>query len=98
MLERRAPWDGGPFGLAARLREGDRAYRVDWDFAAHHVELVDDLGKDLSDEVAAGRDDVKLGERFLGVGIDDFRQVCCIDQDELTAVLSSPTLGIALQE
>ena len=48
----------------------------------------DQFGSDLSDEVASGRDDVELGERFLGIGIDDFRHVCCIDQEELTAVQS----------
>jgi DNA repair exonuclease SbcCD ATPase subunit len=98
LLERRAPWDGGPYGLMAQLRNGVGTYRVEWDFASHDVRLVDQLGNDLSDEVARGRDDVELGERFLGMGIDDFRQVCCIDQDELAAVRNSPSLGVALQE
>jgi len=98
LLERRAPWDGGTYGLVARLRDGDRTFRVDWDFANHRVQVVDGLGTDLSDELASGRDEVELGEHFLGIGIDDFRQVCCIDQDALSAVRSSPTLGVALQE
>jgi DNA repair exonuclease SbcCD ATPase subunit len=98
LLERRAPWHGGPYGLVAHLRNGERSYRVEWDYAKHRVAVVDDLGRDLSEEIGGGRDDVELGEFFLGVGVDDFRQVCCIDQDELSAVRSSPTLGVALQE
>jgi DNA repair exonuclease SbcCD ATPase subunit len=98
LLERRAPWNGGPYGVVARLQQGQRSYRVEWEFASHRVQLVDDLGVDLSDEIRRGRDDVELGEWMLGMGIDDFRQVCCIDQDALTAVRNSPSLSVALQQ
>ena len=38
------------------------------------------------------------GGRLLGVDLEDFRQVCCIDQSDLSAVQRSPNLGVALEE
>lgn len=97
-LERRAPWDGRPYRLACVLRNAEQALRVEWDFAAHSVRLTDELAQDISDRVRGKGDEVALGEFLIGVGLDDFRQVCCIDQDALLAVQHSPSLGVALQE
>lgn len=92
------PWDGRPFGLVASVRDAaGRDYRIEWDFAVHSVRLLDG-GADRSGEVRLRNDEVGLGEFLLDVGLDDFRQVCCIDQAALEAVRSSPTLGLALQE
>jgi DNA repair exonuclease SbcCD ATPase subunit len=96
--ERRAPWTGGPYGLVAQLRDDEHTYRVEWDFRSNRALLYDELGNDRTHELGNGRDEVGLGERFLGIDIEDFRQVCCIDQDQLFAVRQSPTLGVALQE
>ena len=74
-----------------------RDFRVEWDFATHHVRLFEG-GVDRSTEVKAKGDGVALGEFLLGIGLDDFRQVCCLDQDALEAVRHTPSLGVALQE
>lgn len=90
--ERRAPWDGRGYGLVASVRDDEaRQWRIEWDFATHRTRLVDALGNDVSDGDLPG-------ERFLDIGLDDFRQVCCIDQADLAAVHRSPSLGVALEE
>ena len=98
LRDRFAPWDGRQFALVGRLRDGDRIYDVRWDFDAHTVQLTDERGRDLSHEVLARGDDVELSSYLFGVGPDDFRQVCCVDQDALLGLRQSPNLGVALQE
>ena len=98
IMERGAPWDGRPYRLVATIRREDRQWRIEWNFADYGVRVIDDLGNDITADVQGRRDDVELGEHLLGVDIDDFRQVCCIDQQELSAVRQSPSLGVALQE
>jgi DNA repair protein SbcC/Rad50 len=98
LRDRLAPWDGRRYALSGRLRDGDHLYDVSWDFETHTVQLTDERGRDLSHEVLARGDDVELGSYLFGVGPDDFRQVCCVDQDALLGVRQSPTLGLALQE
>jgi len=98
LRERLAPWDGRQYALTGRVRDDERIYDIRWDFAAHAVQLTDERGRDRSDEVLSRGDDVKLGDFLFGVGPDDFRQVCCVDQDALLGVRHSPSLGVALQE
>ena len=98
LLERGAPWEGGPYRVAATVHADGRAYRIEWDFAEHRARLLDELGQDLSHEIRGRGDDVALGEHLLGMGLNDFRQVCCIDQDALFAVRHSPSLELALQQ
>jgi DNA repair exonuclease SbcCD ATPase subunit len=94
----RRPWDGRPFGLVAIVRGADgRDYRIEWDFEAHRARLLEG-GTDRSGEIQRRGDDVGLGEFLLGIELDDFRQVCCLDQEALEAVRQSPSLGVALQE
>jgi DNA repair exonuclease SbcCD ATPase subunit len=94
----RRPWDSRPFGLVAIVRDADsRDYRIEWDFEAHRARLLEG-GTDRSGEIQRRGDDVGLGEFLLGIGLDDFRQVCCLDQEALEAVRQSPSLGVALQE
>jgi DNA repair protein SbcC/Rad50 len=97
-LERRAPWDGSPYRLVGFVRKDDRQFRIEWDFAAHRVRLLDELGHDISGSVLAKGDEVEIGDYLLGIDLEDFRQVCCIDQEGLLAVRHSPSLGVALQE
>jgi DNA repair protein SbcC/Rad50 len=97
-LERRAPWDGSPYRLVGIVHKDDRRFRIEWDFAAHRVRLLDELGHDISASILAKGDDVELGDYLLGIDLDDFHQVCCIDQEGLLAVRHSPSLGVALQE
>jgi DNA repair exonuclease SbcCD ATPase subunit len=99
LRDRYAPWEGSrDYALVARVRDGERLFEVDWDFETHAVKVTDERGRDVSDAVAGRGDDVELGRYLFGVGLDDFRQVCCIDQDALLAVSQSPSLGVALQE
>jgi uncharacterized protein YhaN len=97
LLERRAPWDGRPFRVVATVRGADEhAWRIEWDFSAYGARLFDPLAEDVTHEVAGGSDGI--GRHLLNVDLDDFRQVCCIDQADLAAVRHSPNLGVALQE
>ena len=98
VLERCAPWDGTPFRLAGIVRDDSAEYRIEWDFARHRVRVMDGMARDISDRVAGRGDDVRLGRTLLGLDYEDFRQVCCIDQEALLSVRQSPTLGMALQE
>jgi DNA repair protein SbcC/Rad50 len=98
LLERRAPWDGSPYRAVGQVRKDDRVFRIEWDFKSNEVRLIDELGQDVSHEIRGMRDDVGLGEFLFGMGLDDFHQVCCIDQEALLAVRHSPSLGVALQE
>jgi DNA repair protein SbcC/Rad50 len=97
-LERRIPWDGSPYRLHGTVHDQERTYRIEWDFQGHSVRLLDELGNNVSDDVLRKGDEVALGEFLVGMEIDDFRQVCCIDQEALLAVRHSPSLGVALQE
>jgi DNA repair exonuclease SbcCD ATPase subunit len=92
------PWDGRPFGLVAIVRDaGGRDYRIEWDFDSHGARLLEG-GVDRSATIQLRGDDVALGELLLGTGLDDFRQVCCLDQEALETVRQSPSLAVALQE
>jgi DNA repair exonuclease SbcCD ATPase subunit len=96
-LERRAPWDGRPFRLVASVRDADdHAWRIEWDFSSYGARLFDPLAEDVTHEVPSGSDGI--GRYLLRIDLDDFLQVCCIDQADLAAVRHSPNLGIALQE
>jgi DNA repair exonuclease SbcCD ATPase subunit len=92
------PWDKAPFAADASVRDAKGSdYRIEWDFEAHKVRLYEGA-RDRSAEVAFQKDEVRLGERLIGVGLADFRQVCCLDQHALDTVSKSPSLELALQE
>lgn len=99
ILSRSAPWSNGDrFGLNARLRTEAGFFDVEWDYSQHRVRVTDERGHDRTGEIAGHADDLDLGGFLLGIDADDFRQVCCIDQDALLAVRQSPSLSVALQE
>jgi DNA repair exonuclease SbcCD ATPase subunit len=99
VIARFAPWQGGAYGVVALVKNKDgRSTRIEWDFDRHRVKVIDEFGRDVSDEVRGRNEDVTLGEYLTGVNLDDFRQVCCIDQADLAAVRHSPSLGVALQD
>ena len=56
-----------------------------------------DSGEDLSAQMRGNHGDVLLGQQLLGLGLEDFRQACCIDQAEISAVASSESLVVAMQ-
>lgn len=91
--DRRRPWDSGrPYGLVATVHQKDgRSFRVEWDFEAHTVSVYDAItGKPVLTEAP--------GQSLLHLGLDDFRQVCCLTQDQIVAVAGSETLKNALEE
>ena len=94
------PWTQPRYGLVAALREvAGRSLRVEWDFGEHAVMVRDsDTGEDLSDKVRLARADVALGTFLLGLGYEDYCEVCCLDQTTLEAVARSDSLINALQE
>lgn len=94
-----APWSGTSFGLVALLRDvGGRDLRVEWDFNAHSITARNpDTGEDLSSEFRGKRDAVELGRALLGIGVSEFREVCCLSQTEIQGVTRSDDLVNALQ-
>ena len=91
--DRRRPWDNGrPYGLVATVHEkDDRSFRVEWDFEVHTVSVYDAItGESVLGEAP--------GPSLLHLGLDDFRQVCCLTQDQIVAVSGSETLKNALEE
>lgn len=98
--DERTPWVETAFGINALLREvRGRSLRIEWDFDAHQVMLLDaDTGEDLSQQVRLKREDVRLGPYLLGLTLDDFREVCCLDQAAIDAVERTENLVLALQQ
>ena len=77
LKDTRRPWAGGEFALTAVVRDADgRAYRVDWDFERHEVEVRDhETGADLTREVRGADDEAAPGEFFLGLPREQFLAV-----------------------
>jgi DNA repair exonuclease SbcCD ATPase subunit len=99
--DRCRPWDGGSFGANATLRDvrDGRSLLVEWDFERHAVVLRDqDTGEDLSAGVRRKRDDVELGELLLGIGLEQFRDVCCLHQAAIRPVVGSEPLKLVLRK
>jgi DNA repair exonuclease SbcCD ATPase subunit len=98
VLTRCQPWNGDPFSINAVVHSGETQFRVEWDFTTHAVRLIDSRsGSDRSSEVRGKGDDVSLGEFLLGLGLEDFRQACCLSQADVARVTNSETLVISLQ-
>jgi DNA repair exonuclease SbcCD ATPase subunit len=99
VLDRCAPWGEGEFAVNAIVHAGGGRYRVEWDFARHHVVLHDAAtGEDRSEVVRAERDEVQLGEFLLGgLGPGEFRSICCLGQEDLATIDKSESLVLALQ-
>ncbi|MBA2564989.1 MAG: AAA family ATPase [Gemmatimonadetes bacterium] len=100
LKDRCAPWDGGHYGINALVREArGRSLRIEWDFSAHSVRLLDaETGADLSAEVRGKKDDVRLGRYLLGIDLEEFREACCMDQAVVAAVQHSEDLVLALRK
>jgi DNA repair exonuclease SbcCD ATPase subunit len=94
------PWLESDYGINAVLSEvKGRSLRVEWDFDTHRVTLLDaNTGEDLSQDVRLKRDEVRLGPYLLGLTLDDFREVCCLDQAAIDAVERTENLVLALQQ
>lgn len=72
------PWIGDEHGLQAVIRDavGRERIRLEWDFAAHQVRVMDeDTGQDLSAEVGKTSGDVDLGSWLLGIEKPEFVDV-----------------------
>jgi hypothetical protein len=109
--DRSAPWEGGDFGLNALVHDvktrtpsatcdgRGRSLRIEWDFRGHTVRLLDAAtGSDLSNEVRGRLDEVGLGWHLLGLELEEFRGVCCLDQSAIDAVKRTEDLVLALQQ
>lgn len=95
-----APWLENEFAINALVHEvKGRSLRVEWDFEAHQATLLEaDTGADLSQQIRLKRDDVRLGPYLVGLTLDDFREVCCLDQAAINAVERTENLVLALQQ
>lgn len=94
-----APWSGGAFGLIALIHGQDgKRLRIEWDFDAHAVKLLDAAtGEDLTGQVLARHGDTTLGRHLLGLDLEEFRHVCCLEQAAVGAVPRTEGLVLALQ-
>jgi DNA repair exonuclease SbcCD ATPase subunit len=95
-----SPWLEPDFGINALVREvKGKSLRVEWDFETHRVTLLDaTTGEDLSQCIRLKREEVRLGQYLLGLTLDDFREVCCLDQAAVDAVERTENLVLALQQ
>lgn len=98
---RSRPWDPSRPYRARALVHGarGRSYWIEWDFEAHAVRLLDAAtGEDESARVVGKGKAVQLGEYLLGIDLDNFRGVCCLDQTAIIPVQRSDWLAAALQK
>lgn len=100
--EQRRPWDGLPFGLIVELEavrwkedEQERRLRAEWDFETYSVRVWLD-GDEITSQVLAKGNEIRLGEYLLGIGLEEFRQACTLDQERVEAVKRSDGLTNAL--
>ncbi|MDQ2984377.1 MAG: AAA family ATPase [Actinomycetota bacterium] len=100
--DERHPWDGLPFGLiveleAVRWKEDEerRRLRAEWDFDAYGARVWLD-GDEITSQVLAKGNEIRLGEHLLGIGLEEFRQSCTLDQERVEAVKRSDGLTNAL--
>ena len=94
------PWDARrPFAANATIQDvRGRSMTVEWDFDAHEPTLRDgSTGEDESAPVRGRREDVRLGKHLLDIGLDEFREVCCLHQAAVSAVAHSEDLVLVLQ-
>jgi len=93
------PWSGGEFGVNAIVqREDGTRLRIEWDFDAHMVRLLHaTTGEDLTGEVLARHGDTTLGHHLLGLDLEEFRHVCCLEQATVEAVPRTENLVLALR-
>lgn len=97
-VDRCQPWNGNSYAINATVSTDDGRLRLEWDFSTHEVAVRNlDSGDDLSAQMRGNHGDVVLGPQLLGLSLEDFRQACCIDQKEISAVASSETLVVAMQ-
>ena len=99
-MTRVAPWSGGAYGLTALVHGGPdrRSLRITWDLSSHTVVVCDDVtGEDLSAQVRQAGQDIGLGRWLLGLGLDDYRQACCLFQAAVGPVAHSEGLVGALR-
>lgn len=97
-MDRCEPWNGNSYAIHGTVRTEDGRLQIEWDFTTHEVRVRNlDSGEDLSARMRGNRGDVLLGRELLGLGLDDFRQACCLDQAEISAVASSESLVVAMQ-
>src|SRR5512139_1131981 len=93
------PWSGGPFGVMAIVRREDGTrLRIEWDFEGHAIRLLHAAtGEDLTPQVLSGHGDTTLGRHLLGLDLEEFRHVCCLEQATVEAVPHSEGLVLALR-
>ena len=98
-LDRCQPWgDGTTYAIHATVHTEEGRIRIEWDFAEHDVTVRNlDSSEDLSARMSGSHGDVLLGQHLLGLDLADFRQACCVDQAEISAVASSESLVVAMQ-
>ncbi len=84
--EVRRPWQNDRrYGAVAEIsdREG-RTLRVEWNFEKLELRVFDaQTGADLSNRFRAKGREVALGRVLLGLGPEEFRQVCCLGQGDV---------------
>lgn len=100
-LERCSPWqDQRPFRLVAHVHQPPgRRWRIEWDFTHYAARLIDAAtGVDHTAEVVQAGGDFAVGEHLIGVGLDDFREVCCLSQIGQQPVRGTGSLTAALRE
>lgn len=92
------PWNGNPYAIHATVNVDNGRLRIEWDLDEHEVTVHNlDTGEDLSAQMDGPRGDVLLGPYLMSLELDDFRQACCLDQGEISAVPHSEDLVVAMQ-
>jgi DNA repair exonuclease SbcCD ATPase subunit len=93
------PINGQAFGTRLRLHDGARLLEIRWDFArGDGCRVIDlDANHDVTADLCPEGDGRRLGERLLGLTIEEFIKTCFIRQDDLPRVADAEGLDILVQ-
>jgi len=92
------PFGGEPFGARLRLDLDARQLEVRWDFQANDCHVID-LGnnRDVTEEFTPGKNNDQLGQRLLGLTIEEFVKTALVRHDDLHAVREARGLDQVVQ-
>ncbi|NOT35311.1 MAG: AAA family ATPase [Candidatus Eisenbacteria bacterium] len=87
--ERWRPWNGGNFRVELEVDADGRRLTIKRDFERDTIEIFDDRGGEVTAEFRDGKDRFPVGQKLLGLDVEEFIKCSCITQGEVQRVIPS---------